>query len=151
MTDQDCSQAHEAAITCMRYSHNENWLVTSDGIGHIKYWKGRNELVKVQQHFDRRDQINFGHACPPWGLSFLHANEGLLRFRFALVLKDVGAVTSKIFTLSLSTKGPNCEPEAIYWQTEMFLALCNIALYLQYSLSFICMGQPPARSSNFVA
>lgn len=40
-------QAHEAAITCMRYTHNENWLVTSDGIGHIKYWKGRNELVKV--------------------------------------------------------------------------------------------------------
>ena len=31
----------------MRYSPNENWLVTSDGDGHIKYWKGRNELVKV--------------------------------------------------------------------------------------------------------
>ena len=31
----------------MRYTHNENWLVTSDGIGRVKYWKGRNELVKV--------------------------------------------------------------------------------------------------------
>ena len=40
-------QAHESAITCMRYTHNENWLVTSDGIGRIKYWKGRNELVKA--------------------------------------------------------------------------------------------------------
>lgn len=40
-------QAHEAAITCMRYTHNENWLMTSDGIGRVKYWKGRNELVKV--------------------------------------------------------------------------------------------------------
>jgi len=44
-------QAHEAAITCMRYSHNENWLVTSDGNGRIKYWKGRNELQKdFQSH-----------------------------------------------------------------------------------------------------
>lgn len=40
-------QAHEGAITSMRYTHNENWLVTSDSIGRIKYWKGRNELVKV--------------------------------------------------------------------------------------------------------
>ena len=40
-------QAHESAITCMRYTHNENWLMTSDGLGRIKYWKGRNELVKA--------------------------------------------------------------------------------------------------------
>ena len=31
----------------MRHTHNENWLVTSDGIGRVKYWRGRNELVKV--------------------------------------------------------------------------------------------------------
>ena len=31
----------------IRFSHNDNWLVSADGGGRVKYWKLNLELVKV--------------------------------------------------------------------------------------------------------
>jgi WD40 repeat protein len=41
-------QAHEAPIRALRYSHNDNWLLSADDAGLVKYWKPNFELVKVQ-------------------------------------------------------------------------------------------------------
>ena len=35
------------------FTHNENWLVTSDALGQVKYWKLNLELVKVLPAPDR--------------------------------------------------------------------------------------------------
>eukprot|EP00884_Botryococcus_braunii_P007577 jgi/Botrbrau1/16820/Bobra.150_2s0047.1 len=40
-------QAHEYPIRAMLYSHNENWLISGDDGGLIKYFKPNFELVKV--------------------------------------------------------------------------------------------------------
>lgn len=40
-------QAHESGVRDIVFTHNENWLVTSDGAGQVKYWKLNLELVKV--------------------------------------------------------------------------------------------------------
>lgn len=40
-------QAHEAGVRNIVFTHNENWLVTSDAAGQVKYWKLNLELVKV--------------------------------------------------------------------------------------------------------
>lgn len=34
-------------IRAARYSHNDNWLLSSDDAGLVKYWKPNLELVKV--------------------------------------------------------------------------------------------------------
>lgn len=43
-----CLQAHEAAVRVIRFSHNDNWLVSADGGGRVKYWKLNLELVKAR-------------------------------------------------------------------------------------------------------
>lgn len=40
------AQAHEQAVRAMVFSHSENWLLTGDDAGVIKYWKPNLELVK---------------------------------------------------------------------------------------------------------
>ncbi len=44
-------QAHDSAIRAMVWSHNENWLVTGDNSGGIKYWQSNmNNLKAFQGH-----------------------------------------------------------------------------------------------------
>ena len=40
-------QAHESPVRSMQYSHNENWLLTGEDDGKLKYWKPNLECVKV--------------------------------------------------------------------------------------------------------
>lgn len=40
-------QAHETPVRSMQYAHNENWLLTGEDDGKLKYWKPNLECVKV--------------------------------------------------------------------------------------------------------
>ena len=40
-------QAHESPVRSMQYAHNENWLLTGEDDGKLKYWKPNLECVKV--------------------------------------------------------------------------------------------------------
>ncbi|VEL40813.1 unnamed protein product [Protopolystoma xenopodis] len=42
-------QAHESQIRCMKWSHNEEWLLTADHSGFIKYWQANMNNVEVYQ------------------------------------------------------------------------------------------------------
>lgn len=44
-------QAHDSAVRAMRWSHNDNWMVTADHSGVIKYWQSNmNNLKMFQGH-----------------------------------------------------------------------------------------------------
>ena len=45
-------QAHDVAIRAMSYSHNDDWLVSADHDGLIKYWQPNFNNVKVIQGHD---------------------------------------------------------------------------------------------------
>jgi polyadenylation factor subunit 2 len=40
-------QAHDNAIRAMTWTHNENWMVTGDHGGEIKYWQPNMNNVKA--------------------------------------------------------------------------------------------------------
>ena len=42
-----CVQAHEMPLRAALYSHNDNWLLSADDAGLVKYWKPNLELVKA--------------------------------------------------------------------------------------------------------
>ncbi|XP_061163198.1 pre-mRNA 3' end processing protein WDR33-like isoform X1 [Saccostrea echinata] len=53
-------QAHDTSCRAMQWSHNDNWMVTADHFGYIKYWQSNMNNVKMYQ----------GHKEPIRGLSF---------------------------------------------------------------------------------
>ena len=40
-------KAHESAVRAMKWSHNDNWMVTADHKGIIKYWQSNMNNLKV--------------------------------------------------------------------------------------------------------
>jgi len=40
-------QAHESPIRAARFSHNDNWMLSCDDAGAVKYWRPNLELVKA--------------------------------------------------------------------------------------------------------
>ena len=51
MAHRPCSQAHNCAIRTAAWSHNENWLLSGDDSGTIKYWQTNlNNLKAVNAH-----------------------------------------------------------------------------------------------------
>uniref|UniRef100_A0A5K3EHD5 WD_REPEATS_REGION domain-containing protein n=1 Tax=Mesocestoides corti TaxID=53468 RepID=A0A5K3EHD5_MESCO len=42
-------QAHEAQIRCMKWSHNDEWLLTADHAGYVKYWQANMNNVQMYQ------------------------------------------------------------------------------------------------------
>ncbi|KAA0192749.1 WD repeat-containing protein 33 [Fasciolopsis buskii] len=53
-------QAHESQIRCMKWSHNEEWLLTADHSGYVKYWQANMNNVEMYQ----------AHKEPIRGVSF---------------------------------------------------------------------------------
>lgn len=41
-------QAHETPIRVVKFTHNDNFLLSTDDAGLVKYWKPNFELLKVQ-------------------------------------------------------------------------------------------------------
>jgi polyadenylation factor subunit 2 len=54
-------QAHNCAIRCATFSHSENWLLSGDDTGCVKYW---------QLNLNNLKSINDAHTEPVRGLSF---------------------------------------------------------------------------------
>ena len=53
-------QAHDSAIRAATYSHNEDWLISADQDGIVKYWQTNFNNVKViQAHLDAIRDIAF--------------------------------------------------------------------------------------------
>lgn len=42
-------QAHETSVRAMRWSHNDQWMVTGDHAGYLKYWQSNMNNVKMYQ------------------------------------------------------------------------------------------------------
>lgn len=42
-------QAHESQIRCMKWSHNDEWLLTADHAGYVKYWQENMNNVQAYQ------------------------------------------------------------------------------------------------------
>lgn len=53
-------QAHDVPVRCMVWSHNDNWMVTGDHSGYVKYWQSNMNNVKMFQ----------AHKEPIRGISF---------------------------------------------------------------------------------
>ncbi|XP_070207931.1 pre-mRNA 3' end processing protein WDR33-like isoform X2 [Littorina saxatilis] len=53
-------QAHDESVRAMRWSHNDQWMVTADHAGYVKYWQSNMNNVKMYQ----------GHKEPIRGVSF---------------------------------------------------------------------------------
>ena len=48
-----CPQAHESSVRTMLWSHNDQWMLTGDTAGIVKYWQSNMNNVKhVQAHKD---------------------------------------------------------------------------------------------------
>lgn len=53
-------QAHDSAIRAATYSHNEDWLISADQDGIVKYWQTNFNNVKVlQAHLDAIRDMSF--------------------------------------------------------------------------------------------
>ena len=53
-------QAHDTAIRSLQWAHNENWLISGDDGGVVKYWQPNMNNVKATQ----------AHKEPVRGLAF---------------------------------------------------------------------------------
>ncbi|XP_065093178.1 pre-mRNA 3' end processing protein WDR33 [Ochlerotatus camptorhynchus] len=53
-------QAHDVSVRTMVWSHNDNWMVTGDHSGYVKYWQSNMNNVKMFQ----------AHKEPIRGISF---------------------------------------------------------------------------------
>ncbi|XP_013416027.1 pre-mRNA 3' end processing protein WDR33 [Lingula anatina] len=53
-------QAHDSSVRAMQWSHNDQWLLTGDHGGYVKYWQSNMNNVKMYQ----------AHKEPIRGLSF---------------------------------------------------------------------------------
>ena len=42
-------QAHESSVRAMKWSHNDQWMITADHAGFIKYWQSNMNNVKMYQ------------------------------------------------------------------------------------------------------
>lgn len=42
-------QAHDVSVRTMVWSHNDNWMVTGDHSGYVKYWQSNMNNVKMFQ------------------------------------------------------------------------------------------------------
>lgn len=42
-------KAHDSAVRAMIWSHNDQWMVTADHNGFIKYWQSNMNNIKVYQ------------------------------------------------------------------------------------------------------
>ncbi|KAG0233822.1 hypothetical protein BGW42_007193 [Actinomortierella wolfii] len=53
-------QAHDTAVRAMRWSHNDDWMVTADHNGYIKYWQSNmNPLKVIQGHKEAIRDLSF--------------------------------------------------------------------------------------------
>ncbi|ONM34535.1 Flowering time control protein FY [Zea mays] len=66
------NQAHDLPVRSMVWSHNENWMVTGDDGGAIKYWQSNMNNVKVNKtaHRESVRGLSHGHKnivhCVKW-------------------------------------------------------------------------------------
>lgn len=44
-----CQQAHDSPVRAMVWSHADNWLLSSDHGGYIKYWQSNMNNVKMYE------------------------------------------------------------------------------------------------------
>ncbi|CAH1239411.1 WDR5 [Branchiostoma lanceolatum] len=55
-------QAHDTAVRAMSWSHNDQWMVTADHAGFVKYWQSNMNNVKMfQAHKEAVREVSF---CP---------------------------------------------------------------------------------------
>ncbi|CAG8525732.1 5341_t:CDS:10 [Paraglomus brasilianum] len=53
-------QAHESAVRAMKWSHDDNWMVTADHKGIIKYWQSNmNNLKMIEGHKEAIRDLSF--------------------------------------------------------------------------------------------
>ena len=46
-------QAHDSAVRAIKYSHNDDWLISADQDGIVKYWQTNfNNLMEIHAHSD---------------------------------------------------------------------------------------------------
>ena len=55
-------QAHDTAIRCMKWSHNDTWMISGEDSGTIKYWQSNmNNLKALKAHNESVRDVTF---CP---------------------------------------------------------------------------------------
>lgn len=53
-------QAHDSAVRAVEYAHNDEWLISSDQEGHVKYWQTNfNNVKDIQAHADPVRDLSF--------------------------------------------------------------------------------------------
>lgn len=67
-----CTQAHDAGIRSLVYTHNENYVLSGDDAGLLRYWKPNLECLKSAQAHGEAIQ---GIACAPSDLKFVSCSD----------------------------------------------------------------------------
>lgn len=77
-------QAHDTAIRSLQWAHNENWLISGDDGGVVKYWQPNMNNVKATQ----------AHKEPVRGLAFAPSDLKFCSCSDDTTVKARGPVTS---------------------------------------------------------
>lgn len=65
-------QAHDSPVRTMVWSHNDNWMVTGDHAGFVKYWQSNMNNVRMfQAHKEPIRGIRYAAIkfCPIYALA----------------------------------------------------------------------------------
>lgn len=82
---QKYQQAHESAIRAAKYSHSDDWLISADQDGVVKYWQPNfNNVKAIQAHHDPIRDLAFSPndnkfvtACDDASLKIFDFSEGI--------------------------------------------------------------------------
>lgn len=62
-------QAHDSPVRAMVWSHNDQWMVTGDHGGYVKYWQSNMNNVKMFQvcrSIISNNKVLIGGCCDMW-------------------------------------------------------------------------------------
>jgi hypothetical protein len=81
-------QAHDASVRTMVWSHNDNWMVTGDHGGYVKYWQSNMNNVKMfQAHKEPIRGIRYFNLHFKAQYSELSINHFLIFLIFVFIIK----------------------------------------------------------------
>ncbi|CAD5121786.1 DgyrCDS10263 [Dimorphilus gyrociliatus] len=70
-------QAHDSAVRAMIWSHNDQWMVTADHNGFIKYWQSNMNNIKVYQA--HKESVRGLSFCPSDSKFATASDDGTVR------------------------------------------------------------------------
>lgn len=133
-------QAHDSSVRTMVWSHNDQWMVTGDTGGFVKYWQtNMNNVKHFQAHKDPVRGLRYNPPSrPPHHPSSSHHCHCLKVGRWWWCCRLCFDDTRLSF---FRRQRPNCRLEEKWWQS-----FCSLLCLHLHSCLYGCGGYPFSRS-----